>query len=114
MDGEKVGGVLELRDQPELMLKLPLHIVRKPRRIAARRTLPNQPLQCLLRGQRRYRRQVPGIDAVTIHRCLGADRLQPRPVQKGRQQRMMIEGLVEPRDGAGSALKRGEEGRVGR
>ncbi len=57
--------------------------------------------------------EVPGIDAASIDRGLATDRLQPRAVEKGRQQWMMVERLVEPRDGAGGALMRGEQGRVG-
>jgi hypothetical protein len=59
-------------------------------------------------------RQVPGIDAASVHRGLAADRFEPRPMQKGRLQRMMLECLVEPRERAGSVLMRREQRRVGR
>ena len=48
--------------------------------------------------------EVPGIDAVAVHRGLAADRLEPRPMQKRRQQGMIVERLVEPGDGARRAL----------
>ena len=65
--------------------------------------------------------EVPGIDAVTVDRGLAPYRLEPGPVEESRTQRVVVEGLVEPCDGARSAFessrqrggRRGGSGAIG-
>lgn len=49
------------------------------------------------------------IDTPSVDCRLTANRLELRAVEEGRQQRVIVERLVETGDGAGRALKRREE-----
>ena len=51
-------------------------------------------------------REMPGIDQRAVHGGLAADRVEPRPVQKGLAQWMARQGLIEARDRGGGIGER--------
>ena len=56
--------------------------------------------------------EVPGIDRLAVDRGLAAHRVEPGAVQKGRQQRVAGERLVEPGERGGGLREGGGERRI--
>ncbi len=57
--------------------------------------------------------QVPGIDAVAVDRRLAPYRFEPGTIEKRRPKRVIVERLIEPRDGVRCAFERTQQRSTG-
>ena len=96
------------RGEPAVVVEGEARGVLQRARVPHPLTVPHGPQrQAFQRGG-----EMPGIDQVSVRRGLAPGRVEPGPVQQGRQQGMQGGGRVEPRERRAGRGKRRQQGRV--